>query len=220
VHNVVWPFTVTRAAQPAATVLSPSQRRDSILLNTRAPQVLDSLQRVGYDTAAVGAVRRQVAALRSGQPPQAPAGGRGGGGGGRGGPGGAFGVYSTCHHPMTQWDTFCARPVEVPVQGGGGRGAGGGGGGGRGGAASADVGPIQRIWGIIGMSPPGGGGGGGRAGFGGFGGNVAPTGDYLVTLSIGGQTYKQTFRVEQTNNAGVGSPFSPQEEAKAKAKTK
>jgi hypothetical protein len=73
------------------------------------------------------------------------------------------------------------------------------------------------------MSPPGGGGGGGRGGGGGFGGGggaLAPTGDYLVTLSIGGQTYKQTFRVEQTNNATVGSPFSPEEEGKAKAKNK
>lgn len=221
VQNVVWPFTVTRAAQAAPAVLSPSQRRDSILLNTRAPHVLDSLRRVGYDTAAIAAVRRQVDAIRSGQPAGAAQGGRGGGGGGRGGFTGAVGVYATCHHPMTQWDPFCARPVEVPVQGGGGRGAGGGGGGGgRGAAASADVGPIQRIWGIIGMSPPGGGGGGGRGGFGGAAGGLAPTGDYLVTLTIGGQTYKQTFRVEQTNNAGVVSPFSPEEGAKAKARVK
>jgi photosystem II stability/assembly factor-like uncharacterized protein len=223
VHNVVWPFSVTRATPAQPTTLSPSQRRDSILLNARAPHVLDSLQRAGYDTAAVGAVRRQVDALRSGQaPPQA--GGRGGAGGGGGGRGfgGPPGVYATCHHPMTQWDPFCARPVEVPVQGGGGRGAGGGGGGGgRGGAASADVGPIQRIWGIIGMSPAAA-GGGGRGGGGGFGGGglVAPTGDYLVTLTVGGQTYKQTFRVEQTNNAGMSSPFSPEEQAKAKARIK
>jgi hypothetical protein len=111
---------------------------------------------------------------------------------------------------MTQWDTFCARPVEVPVQGGG-RGAGGGGRGGRGGAG--DIAPVNRIWGIIGMSPPAGaggrGGGGGRGGFG--GGELAATGDYLVTLTVGGQTYKQTFRVEQTSNAAPSSPFSPEE---------
>ena len=41
-----------------------------------------------------------------------------------------------------------------------------------------------------------------------------------TTVPIGGQTYKQTFRVEQTNNAGVGSPFSPEEEAKVKARIK
>jgi hypothetical protein len=102
---------------------------------------------------------------------------------------------------MTQWDAFCPRPVEVPVVAGAGRG-GGGGGRGAGAAASADVGAIRRIWGIIGMNPPGGGGGGGRGGgFGGFGGGAtAGTGDYLVTLTVGGQTYKQTFRVEATNN--------------------
>ena len=41
--------------------LSPSQRRDSILLRARAPQVLDSLQKAGYDTAAIRTVRQQVA---------------------------------------------------------------------------------------------------------------------------------------------------------------
>jgi hypothetical protein len=134
---------------------------------------------------------------------------------------------------MTQWDPFCARPVEVPfVAAGGGRGAGApaaapanaanapanapagrGGRGGRGNAASADIDPVNRVWGIIGMSPPagagggrGGGGGGGRGGFG--GGNLAGTGDYLATLTIGGQTFKQTFRVEQTNNVTTApSPF-------------
>jgi photosystem II stability/assembly factor-like uncharacterized protein len=220
VQNVVWPFTVTRATVAAPRVLSPAERRDSILLNVRAPQVLDSLQRAGFDTAAIGTVRRQVEAARSGaaQPPAFAGGRGGGGGGGGGGRGGApAGATATCHHPMTQWDPFCARPVEVPVAGGG-RGAGGGGRGGRGGNPG-DIAPVTRIWGIIGMSPPGGGGGGGRGGFGGGGGALAPTGDYLVTLTIGGQTYKQTFRVEQTNNAGTGSPFSPEEEGK-KAKNK
>ena len=127
---------------------------------------------------------------------------------------------------MTQWDQFCARPVEVPVQGGG-RGAGGGGGagagGGRGGRGSnpGDINPVNRIWGIIGMSQPGGGaggrGGGGGRGFGGA--ELAPTGDYLVTLTIGGQTYKQTFRVEQSNTGGSSSPF-PQEEEGKKTKSK
>ena len=76
--------------------------------------------------------------------------------------------------------------------------------------------PVQRIWGIIGMNPPGGGfggggGGGGRGG--GGGGGIASTGDYMVTLTIGGQTYKQTFRVEATNNVTSTSPFgSPEDE--------
>jgi hypothetical protein len=69
---------------------------------------------------------------------------------------------------------------------------------------------VNRIWGIIGMSPPAapggrGGGGGGRGGFG--GGATASTGDYLATLTIGGQTYKQTFRVENSGVAAGASPF-------------
>ncbi len=59
------------------------------------------------------------------------------------------------------------------------------------------------------MSPPapvgGRGGGGGRGGF--VGGASASTGDYLATLTIGGQTYKQTFRVENTGVAVGASPF-------------
>jgi photosystem II stability/assembly factor-like uncharacterized protein len=221
VHTVNWPFTVTRRTTAEPRVQSPSERRDSILLNVRAPMVLDSLAKAGFDTTAIGTVRRQVEAARTGAPQNAFA---GRGGGGRGGNPGAL---ATCHHPMTQWDAFCARPVEVPVQGGGGRGAGGGGGGagapagGRGGRGSTgDISPVNRIWGIIGMSQPGG-GAGGRGGRGGFGGGeLAPTGDYLVTLTIGGQTYKQTFRVEATTNAVTSSPFGPDDEAKAKSKTK
>jgi hypothetical protein len=208
VHTVTWPFSVTRRPSDEPRVQSPSERRDSILLAVRAPMVLDSLSKARYDTAAIATVRRQVDALRSGGAGAPAFGGRGGGGGRGGAPSGATAV---CSHPMTQWDTFCARPVEVPVQGGG-RGAGGGGRGGRGG--TGDIAPVNRIWGIIGMSPPApvGGRGGGRGGFG--GGELAPSGDYLVTLTIGGQTYKQTFRVEQSNTGSARPTFAPEEEGK------
>ena len=43
----------------------------------------------------------------------------------------------------------------------------------------------------------GGGGGGGRGG----GGGLAPSGEYTVTMTAGGQTFKQTFRVERANGA-------------------
>jgi photosystem II stability/assembly factor-like uncharacterized protein len=216
-QTVVWPFSISRRATSEPRTQSPSERRDSILLNIRAPMVLDSLSRARFDSTAIAVVRRQVEAARSGAP-AANFGGRGGGGGGRGG-GGAFGATANCEHPMTQWDTFCARPVEVPVQQGG-RGAGGGGGGRGGrGANPGDVGSVNRIWGIIGMSAPGGGGGGRGGGRGFGGGELAPTGDYLVTLTIGGQTYKQTFRVEQSNTSSTSSP-SPEEQGKAKNKSK
>ena len=65
---------------------------------------------------------------------------------------------------------------------------------------------------MIGMNPPapagGRGGGGGGGGFGGGGGTIANTGDYVVTMSVGGQTYKQLFRVERVSGGGdSGSPF-------------
>jgi photosystem II stability/assembly factor-like uncharacterized protein len=246
VHNVNWDFQMT-APRRAPAELSPSQRRDSILLRVRAPAVLDSLQRAGFDTNAIATVRRQVNAMVNPPAPGAGFGGRGGGGGGGGRGGGRGG--QDCAHPTTQWETFCARPAEAPA--GGGRGAGGGGGGaptdtsaapasaGRGGrgAAAPVLNPVERIWGLIGMNPPapqggrGGGGGGGRGGFGG-GGGIANTGDYLVTMTVNGQTYKQTFRVERVSGGDAdANPFGGDDEhdgvgrytpivPKAKAKSK
>src|SRR6476620_6163004 len=52
VHHVNWNFQ--QAAQRRAPVeQTPSQRRDSILLRERAPAVLDSLTKAGYDTTAI-----------------------------------------------------------------------------------------------------------------------------------------------------------------------
>jgi BNR/Asp-box repeat len=238
VHNVTWNFQ--EAQRRGAAELSPSQRRDSILLHTRAPQVLDSLTKAGYDTAAIRTVRTQVTALSN---PAGLGGGGGRGGGGRGGAGGG----QACDHPTTQWEQFCARPAETT----GGRGGGGGGGGGFGGLDSAtaaafapannpaaaagrggrgggrgarggrgqeavgDLDPVARIWSIIGMNQPnvGGRGGGGGGGFGGGGANLANTGDYLVSMTIGGQTYKQTFRVERVSGGSdVGGGFGEDDE--------
>ena len=233
VHHATWNFQMQRPRTVAE--LSPSQRRDSILLRARAPQVLDSLQKAGYDTAAIRVVRQQVAVMTN--PQQAAglaAGGRGGGGGGGRG-GGAGG--QACEHPTTQWETFCARPAESA---GGRRGGGGGGGagldsataalfaagagrggaaapaaggrggrGGRGGGATGDAAldPIGRIWALIGMNPPSvGGRGGGGGGFGGAGGGLANTGDYLVTMVVGGQSYRQTFRVERVSGSDSEGP--------------
>jgi hypothetical protein len=125
-----------------------------------------------------------------------------------------------CEHPTTQWDTFCARPAEPPASAGGRGGRGGqgadtaatgeGGGGvgagaanaGRGGGAAAALDPVQRVWELIGVRPPATGrGAGGGGGFGGALGRLAEPGTYVVTLTVGGQTLKQTFRVER---AGTG----------------
>jgi hypothetical protein len=240
VHHVDWNFQEQRPRGERAE-LSPSQRRDSILLHARAPHVLDSLQKAGFDTAAIRQVRAQVGIL-SNPGGLAAGGGRGGrGGGGGGGRGGAGG--QACEHPTTMWETFCARPGEAAGgrRGGGGGGFGGldsataaafapaatagvnvpaaggrgarGGRGGRGGTAD-NMSPVQQIWGIIGMNPPavGGRGGGGGGGFGGAGASMANTGDYLVTMVVNGQTFKQTFRVERVSGgADAGIAFGEDE---------
>jgi hypothetical protein len=238
VHHVTWNYAMA-APHRGAAELSPSQRRDSILLAARAPMVLDSLQKAGYDTAAINRVRRQVTVMRN--PNAALAlGGRGGGGGGGGGRGGAGG--QACEHPTTQWEQFCSRPAETA---GGRRGGGGGGAGadsataalfapatptpaaatagrgGRGGSnarqgamGDAALDPVARIWLLIGVNPPvvGGRGGGGFPGAGAGGGGTANTGDYLVSMTVDGRTYKQAFRVERTSGGGSdGNPFGVDE---------
>ena len=185
VHTVVWNFQGARRVAPVVEMLSPSERRDSILKAVRAPIVLDSLKKAGFDSVAVARVRTLLAAGA----PAATFGGRGGGGGGgRGG-------QANCDHPMTQWETFCARPGEGEAGGGG-----GGGGGGRGG--NPETANVQKIYTIIGIKPPAAGGRGGGAG-GGRGGArgavVAGTGEYLVTMTVGGQTYKQVLKVERVS---------------------
>jgi photosystem II stability/assembly factor-like uncharacterized protein len=220
VHKVTWNFQM--APRRVATELSPSQRRDSVLLRTRAPQVLDSLTKAGFDTAAIRQVRAQVNAMVN---PQQNAGGFGGRGGGRGGAGG-----QDCAHPTTQWDTYCPRPAEQPIQAGrGGRGAApadapaaapqvaqGRGARGRNAAngANEDVSPVQRIWNLIGVNAPAPAGGRGGGGFGGaFGGGTANTGDYLVTMNVNGQTYRQSFRVERVGGGEDGfNPFGGDDE--------
>jgi hypothetical protein len=228
VHRVNWNF---QGRPRTAAELTPSQRRDSILLHARAPMVLDSLQKAGYDTAAIRVVRGQVAVMSNPQRLAAAAGGRGGGGG-RGGAGG-----QACEHPTTQWEQFCQRPAE---QVGGRRGGGGGGGGGgldsataalfapreapaapaggrggrggrganaaQGATGDASLDPIGRIWALIGLTPPNLGGRGGGGGFGGAGATIVNTGDYLVTMVVNGQTFKQAFRVERVSGSGDVAP--------------
>ena len=72
----------------------------------------------------------------------------------------------------------------------------------------ASLDPIGRIWALIGMTPPTIGGRGGGGGFGGVGAanSMANTGDYLVTLVVNGQTYKQSFRVERVSGGEDAAP--------------
>ena len=83
------------------------------------------------------------------------------------------------------WEPFCARPGEGEA------GGGGGGGGGRGG--NPETANVLKIYAIIGIKPPaagGRGGGGGGGGRGARGAVVAATGEYLVSMTVGGQTYQ------------------------------
>jgi photosystem II stability/assembly factor-like uncharacterized protein len=190
IHDVTWNYQGRVPPAPPAP-LTPSERRDSILRAVRAPIVLDSLQRARFDTAAIARARTLLRPAGD----SADAAGRGGRGGRGGGPaaGGGRGT-GACERPLTMWDSFCARPAEVAPRGGGANGEGAGGG--PGGPESANV---IKIFEIIGIKPPAGGrggrggGGGGRGG----GGSLVGTGDYLVTMTVGGHSYRQTLHVER-----------------------
>ncbi len=183
-HTVNWGYGITPRPQPRAA-LSPSEKRDSILRAVRGPVVLDSLAKAKYDSAALAQARVLL---------NPPTGGPGPGGFGGGGGGGGRGGGASCERPFTQWEPFCARPGEAAPQ----TGRGGGGGGRGGGAAPTPA--VLKVFQLIGVSAPAGfGGRGGGGGFGG-GGRSASTGDYLVVLQLGGQTIKQTLRVEDRTN--------------------
>ncbi|MEJ7810753.1 MAG: hypothetical protein WKG32_10130 [Gemmatimonadaceae bacterium] len=231
-HSVVWAF---QGPPTPRRELSPAEKRDSILLRVRAPMVLDSLRKAGFDTVTIARVRQQVAQATNPNPAGPGGVGAGGaGGGGRGAGGGRGGPPAGCEHPLTQWDQFCGRPAEPPPAAGG-RGGGRGGqpadttgreGGataaaaaatGRGGATGEALDPIQRVWDIIGMRPPvvaGGRGGGGGGGGGAFGGQLAEPGTYVVTLTVNGQTLKQTFRVERVGTGDDVTAASGDEDDK------
>jgi hypothetical protein len=64
---------------------------------------------------------------------------------------------------------------------------------------------------LIGVKPPagggrGGGGGGGRGGLG--GGSVAGNGEYLVTMTVGTQTFRTVLKVERVSGGDdIANPF-------------
>jgi photosystem II stability/assembly factor-like uncharacterized protein len=196
-HTVTWNFALN--ARPAARAeLTPSEKRDSILRAVRMPQVLDSLGKAKYDSTALSLARQLL---------NPPAGGFNAGRGGAGGRAAA----GACERPLTQWETFCARPAEATtLRVGAPTGAGEG-------AAqlqeratqlqNASSNPaVRRVFDLIGLPVPA---TGGRGGFGGFGagGGVANTGDFAVVLQVGGTVMKQRLRVENMGAAGGANPF-------------
>ncbi|MFL5911681.1 MAG: hypothetical protein ACJ768_14045, partial [Gaiellaceae bacterium] len=202
-HRVTWDFRGKAAPRAPLTI---SQRRDSIVQANRMNFVFDSLEKAGtMSKAQLDRIRQMIASGNTGF------GRGGGGGGGRGGAGGGW----------------VARPGEGAVVGGG-RGAGQPAGeGAQGGEEnlqdmlSSFPGGAQEFQELL--RPPGqrggrggGGGFGGLFGFGGGRGNQAPvvnTGDYLVTLQVGGRTSKQMLRVERMSGGDdTGSNFGSDED--------
>ena len=182
IHTVTWNFQ--SAKRMPVPMLSPSELRDSIVQANRTKNVLDSLEKSGMDTAIVNRLRK---ATSSGNPAAA----FGFGGGGRGGRGGPVG--------------FQERPAEGPPVGGSARGGGRG----RGGAAALSAaltpeqiaaafpGGFQQLAEILGM---GRGSRGARA-FGRGGAGIVGAGDYMVSITVDGQTQHQVLRVERTATA-------------------
>src|SRR5687767_10424286 len=204
-HKVFWNFR--GRAVPVRVALGPAQLRDSTNLARRITAVFDSVGRAGSVPQA--SLDRMKNALLSGN--VGALGGRGGGGGGGGAGRGAAVPGGWVARPGEGTEPIGGRGARAGGAGGGGAGAAdpfaefpGGAEGlaillrprgappftGRGGGAG-EIG--QRLSALTG----GGGGGGRGGGGGGFGGGpLAAPGDYLVTLTVGGQSFRQKLRVE------------------------
>ena len=170
-HTVTWNL---QGGAPEAEPLSPSERRDSMMVAERARFVADSLVEAGWEEAPL---RRQIGLFTGETDRQAFFGGFGGGGGG-GGQGGG------------DPEAFRERPGES-VGGGGRRGGGGGGG-------RPDMGRMRELADLVrpgvGMRGLfGRGGGGGQGG----GGELVEPGSYTVTVRIGDRTLSRTLMVER-----------------------
>jgi photosystem II stability/assembly factor-like uncharacterized protein len=222
-HSVLW--DMRGATRPAARIaLSPSQVRDSIATATRVAKKLDSLEKAGAVPAAVMTMIRET--MKTGEPPAAMTAMLGGfGGGGRGGPG-AGGFFNERPGETRATPSIVAASAGAAAgpggrggRGGGAPGAPGAGGapdlGGAGGLQAA-FGPLRDALGddfaSIGLFP----GGGGRGGRGGGGGTALQnTGDYKVTVIVGGQTMSQTLRIERVSGGEGGGGFFGEDEEDA-----
>ncbi len=187
IQRVTWDFRGKPAPSPK---LSPAEVRDSINNVRKIITALDSIEKEG--TLPKPLLDRFRTGLTGGpEAMQAMVQGFGGFGGG----GGGFGAQAG------RWQD---RPGETPAA------APGAGGAGRGGAAAGPpdqqqlISVLQAVAGRSGMAMFF--GGGGRRG--GGGGGLVGTGDYLVSITVGGQTYKQVLRVERVSGgSGTGFPF-------------
>jgi photosystem II stability/assembly factor-like uncharacterized protein len=201
-HRVTWDF---RGRTPQAPALSPTQRRDSVLLARRADAVIDSLVQAGMSREALERLRARVAS------------GEIGAFFGAGGQAQQRGVFSERPGEGSfarqqagpeggRVQRQLATPRELATPGDTTRAAAAGG---RAVAQSEAAGDVEAIDPSFTqdfvrlLRLPGQGGGGG-----GFGAQrLAPlvaTGDYLVTLEVGGQRQRQILRVERIGASEAG----------------
>ncbi|MES2123739.1 MAG: hypothetical protein V4503_03530 [Gemmatimonadota bacterium] len=157
--------------------LGPAALRDSIRSAKRFETVMDSLAKAGTDTASLARVRRIL------RPVGGPGQGGPGFGGGFGGPGGG--------QPQVGWQE---RPGES--SGGGGRGRGGAA------AAGADSALVRIVSELVAIPNLR-----GQGGFGGNGGGLVQTGDYLVIVRVGDKSERTTLRVERGPGADTDASF-------------
>ncbi|HSD32643.1 MAG TPA: hypothetical protein VLB49_12080 [Gemmatimonadales bacterium] len=210
-HRVAWNF----AGPPARPrPLSPSQKRDSVLLTARINVVFDSLAKAGMSPQMLDPIKSGL--LEGDIQGLAQRFGFGGGGGGGGGaaaaalaagrfverPGettprapGAPGAPAAAqqqeggeeaNQPDASFLTTLGQLIRLPSQ----RGAGGGGGG------FGALGFVAQTFGRAGA------GGGGFGGFGG-GANAVQSGNYLVSITVDGKTLSRVLRVERVAASGA-----------------
>jgi len=191
IHKVTWNFQGRAAPRPG---LTGAALRDSILQSRKVRTALDSIEKAGeVPKPAIEMIRRNIEGGAQGMQAMARAFGFGGGGGGGGFGGG-------------QPQRWAERPAEGPAAPAGGRGGGGAAGGAMAQMMGMDQSQLFDIMRAIGMT------GGGGGGFGGGGIPIAETGDYLVSITVDGQTMKQPLRVERlAGGASSGFPFELEE---------
>lgn len=188
-HRVTWNFNGRPAPRAA---LTGAALRDSILQARRVAAALDSIERAGNVPApALAMIRRALGQGAQGMNQIAQQFGFGGGGGGGGGAG--------IPNPATFVERL-AEQAPTPPRPAGGQGGGMG-------LDQSQLFDILRATGMV--------GGGGGGGFGG-GAPTAEAGDYVVAITVDGNTQRQMLRVERAASASLTSyPFELEEMLKA-----
>ncbi|MEX2182516.1 MAG: hypothetical protein WD771_10770 [Gemmatimonadaceae bacterium] len=177
-HRVTWGYQGRPAPRPA---LRGAALRDSILAARRMATALDSIERTGsVPKPALDLIRQNLEGGVQGTQAIARAFGFAGGGGGGGG--------------AAQPGRWVDRPAEQPppARPAEGRPAT------PGPAAGLDQATLFTVLRALGVT-----GGGGGGGFGGAPTPVAEPGDYVVSLTVDGETHRQTLRVERASGGAT-----------------